>query len=203
MPPQIAALFTKIKSAVKDMSDSIIIIYGEKGMSPFKKPLSIAVPALFALYFMVYSPISGKLKRYKGDARNMTVVAQYAEDYEAAKLRMAGYQRKLPLLKDKDDWLSYLINNTAKNAGVSVDSLGAQRDNEVGNYMVVSREVSATTNYSTAGKWLAEIENSPIFMRVTEMAMHRDENNPGSVKVSFTLSTIFPRLGGGGSAGGR
>lgn len=197
MPPLIAALLEKIRSAVKEMTDSIIVIYAEKGIAPFKRPLGVALPTLLVLYSMVYSPISAKLKRSIGEERNMKVVAQYAGDYENAKTKLAGYQRRLPLLKDKDDWINYLITTTAKEAGASVDSLGAQRETEVGNYLLVSREVTATTTYGVFGKWLAAIENSPIFLRVTEMNLHRDENTRGSVKVTFTLSTVFPRLGGG------
>jgi len=197
MPPLIAALLEKIKSSVKDMMDSVVVIYGEKGVEPFKRPLMMALPVLLGLYALVYSPLSAKLKRSVGENINMTVVAQYAGDYENAKTKLAAYQRRLPLLKDKDDWLNYLITTTAKNSGVSVDSLGAQREIEVGNYMLVSREVTATTAYGVFGKWLAEIENSPIFLRVTEMSLRRDENALGMVKVTFTLSTVFPRQGGG------
>lgn len=196
MPPLIAALLEKIKSSFKEMSDTILVIYGEKGIEPFKKPLMIALPSLLCLYALVYSPTGAKLKRSVAEQRNMKVVARFAGDYENAKTKMSGYQRRLPLLKDKDDWLNYLITTSAKNTGVSVDSLGAQRETEVGNYILVSREVSATTNYGLFGKWLAEIENSPIFLRVTEMNLHRDENTRGAIKVTFTLSTVFPRLGG-------
>ncbi|MDP2866513.1 MAG: type 4a pilus biogenesis protein PilO [Elusimicrobiota bacterium] len=196
MPPT-DLLPEKLKSAVKDISDSILVIYGEKGIEPFKRPLMMALPVLLGLYALVYSPLSEKLKRSVGEARSMTVVAQYAGDYENAKTKLAAYQRRLPLLKDKDDWLNYLITTTARNSGVSVDSLGAQRETEVGNYMLVSREVTATTAYGVFGNWLAEIENSPIFLRVTEMNLRRDENALGMVKVTFTLSTVFPRQGGG------
>ena len=197
MPPLLAALFEKIKSAAKEMADSVLMIYAEKGIEPFKRPLMMALPVVLGLYALVYSPLNAKLKRSVGEAGNMTVVAQYAGDYENAKTKLAAYQRRLPLLKDKDDWLNYLITTTAKNSGVSVDSLGAQREIEVGNYMLVSREVTATTAYGVFGKWLAEIENSPIFLRVTEMSLRRDENALGMVKVTFTLSTVFPRQGGG------
>lgn len=197
MPP-IELLLEKIKASVKDMMDSIVVIYGEKGIEPFKRPLMIALPSLLCLYALVYSPLTEKLKRSVGEERNMKVVAQYAGDYESAKTKLAGYQRRLPLLKDKDDWLNYIITSTAKNSGVSVDSLSAQRETEVGNYILVSRDVIATTTYGVFGKWLAEIENAPIFLRVTELGLRRAESAGGSVKVTFTLSTVFPRQGGGG-----
>lgn len=198
MPPFMAALLEKVKAYFKEMYANILIIYGEKGFAPFKRPATIAGPTLLVLYMAVYSPITDKLSKTLRSIDSMVVIAQHAEQYESAKLRMRGMQSRLPLVKDKDEWLSYVINNTARNAGVPVDSLSAQRESEVGSYLVVSREVQTTTTYHTFGKWLAEIENSPIFLRVTELNLVRDENNRGSVKITFTLSTVFPKFGGGG-----
>ena len=142
MPPQIAALIEKATAYFKDLFANVVIIYGEKGIEPFKRPLVIAVPSLLILYAGVYSPISGKLSRTVRGIDNMTVVSNYAEEYEGVKARVSGLHRRLPLLKDKDDWLSYIINSSAKSAGVSVESQSAQRETEIGSYLVVSREVS-------------------------------------------------------------
>lgn len=198
MPPQLAAIVDKVISYFRNMIGDITIIYTEKGITPFKKPLFVALPVLLVIYVALYSPAGGRLSRARGDVGNMTLVAQHAEEYEGVKLRMAGLQRRLPLVKDKDEWLNFVISNSARKIGVSVDSQSAQRETEVGNYLVVSREITATTNYHIFGRWLAEIENSPIFLRITELSVHRDEANPGTVKITFTLSTIFPKLGGGG-----
>lgn len=193
-----ADIIEKARSYFKNLSANILMIYGEKGFAPFKRPLTIAAPVLLVLYVAVYSPISGNLSKTTRSISGMTVVAQYAEQYETAKTRVQGMHRRLPLVKDKGEWLNYVINSTARDLGVQVDSLSAQRETEVGGYVLVSREVQTTTTYSQFGKWMAEIENSPIFLRITEINLNRDENNPGSVKVTFTLSTVFPRFGAGG-----
>ena len=198
MPPFIAALLDKAVAYFRNMWDDVLIIYGEKGFAPFKKPLTFAAPVLLVLYFGFYSPAGGRLKKARGEVANKTIIAQYAEQYETSKQRLSSLQRKLPLLKDKDEWLSYIIGSSAKKVGISVDTQSAQRETEVGGYLVVSRDVSTSTTYHHFGRWMAEIENSPIFLRVTEMSLARDENNPGAVKVTFTLSTIFPKVGGGG-----
>ncbi len=197
MPPFIASLLAKARSFVKDMADNVMIIYGEKGIEPFKKPLMIAIPTVLVLYAGVYSPLSSKLSAAKARLNVLTVVAQYASDYQDAKTRLSAYQRKLPLLKDKDEWLNYIITNTARSYGISFDGVSGQKESEVGNFLVVSREVTVTTTYAKLGKWLAEIENSPIFLRVIELNIRRDPNNPGTVKASFRLATIFPRFAGG------
>jgi len=198
MAPQLGSMPDKALSYFRSMWDDILIIYGEKGFAPFKKPVIYAAPVLLVLYFGFYGPAGGRLSRARAEVTNMTVVSQYAEQYETAKGRIGLLQRKLPLVKDKDEWLSYVISSTAKKAGVSVDSQSAQRESEVGGYLVVSREISTTTTYHVFGRWLAEIENSPIFLRITELSVTRDENSPGNVKVSFILSTVFPKQGGGG-----
>ncbi len=197
MPPVIASILLKVKSFFKDMADNIVIIYGEKGFEPFKKPLMIAVPSLLALYALVYSPTSSRLSDAKSKLENMQVVAQHADSYDEAKTKLSAYQRKLPLVKDKDEWLNYLITSSARTAGISIDSMSSQRETEVGNYLVVSRDVAVTTTYHKFGAWLAEIENSKIFLRVASLTVRRDENNANGVKVNFTLSTIFPKFPGG------
>ncbi|MBI5744592.1 MAG: type 4a pilus biogenesis protein PilO [Elusimicrobia bacterium] len=201
MPPVIASLLLKVQSFFKDMAGNIMIIYGEKGIEPFKKPLLIALPTLLIIYSAVYSPLGRKLDGSAARVRNMETVAQYAADYLEAKSRLSGYQRRLPLAKDKDEWLNYIITNTAKSYGISFDGVSAQKETEVGNFYVVSREITVTTTYAKLGKWLAEIENSPIFLRIVELSLRRDENSPGTIKVTFRLSTIIPRFraAGGGS----
>ena len=168
------------------------------GIEPFKKPLLIAGPSLLVLYAGVFSPLTSKVKTSTAQVESMTVVAQYAGEYEDAKLKLAAYQRRLPFIKDKDEWLNYVITNTARAYGISFDSLSAQKETEVGNYLVVSREVMVTTTYANLGRWLAEIENSKILLRVSDLTIRRSQDAPGTIKVTFTLATVFAKFGGGG-----
>jgi type II secretory pathway component PulM len=199
MPPAIAAIAQKLLSFFKDMWDNTMMIYGEKGIEPFKKPLIVAVPTLIILYAAVYSPLGTRLSAARSHMESLQVIAQHAGEYEDAKTRLSAYQRRLPLIKDKDEWLNFLITNSAKAYGISFEGMGAQKETEVGNFVVVSRDVSVTTNYATLGKWMADIENSPILIRIVELNMRRDQSNPGLIKVNFKLSTIIPKFQGGGS----
>ena len=52
------------------------------------------------------------------------------------------------------------------------------------------------TSYHKMGKWLAEIENSPIYLVITDLNMERLEGGAGTVKVTLNISTVFPRGGG-------
>jgi hypothetical protein len=180
------------------MLGNILLIYAEKGIEPFRRPLIIAVPALLAIYAAVYVPLGHRLQAASSRLERMRLVARYAADYEEGKASLSVYQRKLPLLKDKDEWLNYIVTNSARAYGISFGGISGQTETEVGNFLVVSRDVTVSTTYAKLGKWLAEIENSPIFLRVVKLGVSRDGSNPGIVKVTFTLSTILPRFPGGG-----
>lgn len=200
MPPVLSTIILKAQSFFKDMLDNIMLIYGEKGIEPFRKPLTIALPTLLVIYAAVYAPIGKKLSNSNTRLKNLEVVALHAEEYVNAKSALTVYQRRLPLSKDKDEWLNYIITSTAKAYGISFDGVSAQKESEMGGFLVVSREVTVATTYDKLGRWIAEIENSKIFLKVVELNIRRDDNAPGTVKASFRLSTVIPRFGGGGGA---
>lgn len=189
-------LLEKIKVVARDMTDNVLIIYADKGLEPFKKPLLFALPVLLVVYTAVYSPLGGRLKSRTQELEKLKLISMHAADYQAAKDSYARYQRKLPLLKDKDEWLNYVMTSTAKSQGIVIDSLSSQAEAEVGNFLMVSREATVTTTYPKLGKWVAEMENSPILLKVSEMDLRKDPLTGGVVKVTIKLATIFPRFGG-------
>jgi len=48
--PVITALAARAAAFLKDMSDSVLMIYAEKGLTPFKKPLFISLVILLGIY---------------------------------------------------------------------------------------------------------------------------------------------------------
>lgn len=192
----IMELAAKISLYLKDMLDNVRMIYAEKGIEPFKKPLIFSLPTLLILYSAVYSPLGSKVATRAASLANRRVIAAHYSEYEDAKTRLAAYQRRLPLLKDKEEWLNYLMTSTAKNYGISFDSLSGQTETEIGNFLLVSREVDVTTTYSNFGKWIAELERSPITLKVADANIRKDTGRTGYIKVHMKLATIFPKFGG-------
>ena len=199
--PVIMALLNKATAFLKDMMDNILMIYTEKGIEPFKKPLLFAFPSVLILYGAVYGPLSSKVATERDALDKKQLIAANYADYEDARTKLAAYQRKLPLLKDKDEWLSYVMTSTAKPQGISFDSISPQTENEVGNFLLVSRSVSVTTTYAKFGRWVADIEGSPILLKVADVNLKKDNTRAGVLKINMKLSTIFPKFGGTG--GGR
>lgn len=200
-----AGLISKARGFFTEATDNVLVIYAEKGIEPFKKPLMIAFPVLLVLFAGVYRPLGGKIEEANYQLEVSQAISEGAGDYQAVKEQLLAAQSRLPLLKDKDEWLSYLLMNSAKAHGISFDMLSAQTEEDAGSFLVVSRRVEFVTDYSTLGRWLAEVENSPIFIRVVSLEVAREEMNPLRLKVSVKLSTVFMKPEGatsGGAAGG-
>ncbi|MCX5786331.1 MAG: type 4a pilus biogenesis protein PilO [Elusimicrobia bacterium] len=198
----VADLFARLLAFFKDMAADITIIYADKGIEPFKKPLLFALPALLIIYSAVYGPLSSKVDSRSAELIKFEAITQNYQEYTDARTKLLTYQTKLPLLKDKDEWLNHIITTTAQKNGLVFDSLTAQTETEISGFLVVSRGVTVTTSYAKLGAWLADIENSPILLKVTEMSFQKQDGSVGVIQAKFTLSTIFPRFGGVGAPGG-
>lgn len=188
-------IITHMKGVVSEATANVLAIYAEKGFEPFKKPLMVAVPLLLVFYMVVYRPMDGKITDAAYRLESSKVISSEAGDYNDVKLRLYSFQSKLPRYKDKDDWLNYVLTNTAKTNGVSIDLLGAQTENEEGGFVIASRKVELTLDYNTLGKWLADIENSSIFLRIVSLNAVKIPGTQGMLKVSLQLSTVFVKPG--------
>ncbi|HNW44922.1 MAG TPA: hypothetical protein PKI19_10490 [Elusimicrobiales bacterium] len=202
MPPIIADLIAKVKAVVSDATGVLLAIYAEKGIAPFKKPLATAVPTLLVLYLAVYLPLGDKLHSATLKLEASQAVSNGAGDYDDAKKRLLSYQAKLPLIADKDDWLNYVLQNSAKAHGISFEVFSAQTEEDAEDFMLASRNVELVTTYETLGKWLVDIENSPVFLRIVAMTAEKDSDNPLNVKVTLKLSTVFAKAKAGAPAAG-
>lgn len=176
---------------LKEMLSEISAIYKENGIEPFKKPLMFALPGFLISYFLIYQPSVNQLNNYERELKTLQTLAPYYNDYISAKETINSYRNKLPLYKDKDEWLNFIITSSSKKVGVSIDSLLSQNEVELSGFSVVSREVMVTTTYELIGKWLVEIENSPIFLKITNFNLKKIESKVGYASVSLKLSTVF------------
>ncbi|KAF0126591.1 MAG: hypothetical protein FD189_915 [Elusimicrobia bacterium] len=185
-------LIDKIKNSALEMRDDILVIYAEKGFVPFKKPLLFAAPAILILYSAVYSPSSDKFLEKQMELDHLTAVSVHYVEYNDVLSSKSELRRKMPLAKDKGEWLSYILTSTSKEHDITFDSLMAQEEQTSGPLLLVSRGASVTSTYEKIGKWLADVENSKIFLKITELQITRSPAATGMVKVTIKLSTVFP-----------
>jgi Tfp pilus assembly protein PilO len=191
--PVITALAARAAAFLRDMSENVAMIYAEKGMAPFKKPLLVSLVILLGVYNFAYSPMRARIEARSAELDKWRIIEAHYSEYESASDRMRAYQARLPNLKDKEEWLNVIMYSTAKTYGITPDSLAAQTEIKAGNFLLVSRDVSLTTTYAQFGRWLADVENSPILLRVADVKIAKVDGQSGYVRVNLRLSTIYPK----------
>ena len=121
----------------------------------------------------------------------LKLIADSLDDYSKTKGRITDYKKKLPMYKDREEWLNYLIISTAKDLEIDIESLAPQKINDFDAFAIASRDVETTIDYDTAGRWIEKLENAPVFLRITFMSMDKLEDEPTYVKLRMTISTLF------------
>jgi len=179
------------------------VIYVEKGFEPFKIPVLVTAGICFALYYFIYKPIAPKISEVQAQFDLQQAISENINEYKDIKSMIATYKKKLPMYKDKDNWLSYLIMTTSKNLNIQIESISPQKIEEQGNVAVASRSVETTLDYDTAGKWIAALENSEVIVRITSFKMEKIPTEPSLLKLSMDISTVFLKEQGAAQAGAK
>jgi uncharacterized protein YlxP (DUF503 family) len=186
-------ILLKIKKYFKDMFLELSLIYFEKGIDPFKKPAIYGFAAILISY-LIYLPSASKKDSLKSELRQLEVISRYYNNYIQAKNDLKKYISMLPALKDKDEFLGYVLNTLASKYKISFSRIDSQKniDTKFG-VIVVYRAVQFSTDYYTLGNFIKDIENYKPFIYISSINIKKSENQTviGTLDVDLSIGTIF------------
>lgn len=180
-----------IMQKVQDYAQYLQVIYLERGFEPFKVPVLAVTGIIFCLYFFMYKPIEPKLMELNDQLETQRAIHESLGEYNETKNTIGDFKKRLPMYKDKEDWLNYIIISTAKEMEIELDSLDPQVLKEDGSFAVASRNLETTVEYDIAGRWIEKLENAPVFIRLTNVTMEKVQEDPSYVKLKMTVTTLF------------
>lgn len=180
-----------IGKKIQDYFDYLQVVYAERGFEPFKIPVLVVLGITFSLYFFLYTPIEPKISDLQSKLDTQKTISESLGEYNDAKNTITEYKKKLPMYKDREDWLNYLIISTAKELGIEIESLSPQQITEEGKFAIASRNVETTLMFEDAGKWIEKLENAPVFIRITNASINKIQEDPAYVKLTMSISTVF------------
>ncbi len=186
-------MLEKIKNFILEMKGDLTAIYFEKGYEPFKKPVLYAIPFLLVAYALLYLPSVKRLEAKRYEYAKLKASSEFYGRYSAARSKVREYESKLPALKDKDGWLDYILGKSAKKCKILIDSMSGQEEREEGNLIMASRAISVKNDYFTVGKWISDMENSDVFLKITDFNLKKDTSKMGRIKVELTVTTVFSK----------
>jgi uncharacterized protein YlxP (DUF503 family) len=186
-------ILLKIKKYFKDMFLELSLIYFEKGIDPFKKPAIYGFAAILISY-LIYLPSASQKDSLKTELRQLEVISRYYDNYIQAKNDLKKYILMLPNLKDKDEFLGYVLNTLASKYKISFSKIDSQKniDTKFG-IIVVYRAVQFSTDYYTLGNFIRDIENYKPFIYISSVNIKKSENQTviGTLDVDLSIGTIF------------
>ncbi|MFH1620380.1 MAG: hypothetical protein ABIG11_10835 [bacterium] len=185
----------KVKRVLREAVQALYSLYASKGINPFKLPVLVIFSSFLVLYLGVYGPIKSKLIRNRNELTALEMTSRYSGVFEDYRSRISGFQRRLPPIKNKSEWLKTMLIDTSQQEDIIPESISQQTETPTGEFIVVSREVGTVTTYDRLGRWVAGIENAPYFIRVSEFNAKKEESRPGYLKVTFKVSTLFIKPG--------
>lgn len=185
-------IFIDLRNYIKNLFSDMQAVYLEKGPEPFKKPALYAISAVVISY-LIYSSNVSSLKNNKSELEKTTQLAGFYNEYIDLKAAMKTYSKMIPSIKEKDEFLNYLLNLTAAKYGITFTNIESQKEFKVDNIYFVSKQVQFSADYNTIGNFVKDIENSPVFVEVSHLSLTKKNNDIviGRLDVSINVSTIF------------
>ncbi|MDR0646570.1 MAG: hypothetical protein LBG46_06445 [Elusimicrobiota bacterium] len=176
-----------IKYGLSNVKDMLL----EKRYKPFLFPLIIVVAVFFICRYIngvaleqVYS-IKNKIDAQTAEINN-------EREYKAAKEIYEKLVKRLPPDEKKNEWLlSETQGLFSKNEIVPVRVGKQTLEESDGIFTPASVNFDIEVDYATLGKFIASVESSDKFIRISELAASRSEGNLGRIKVSFRINTVF------------
>jgi Tfp pilus assembly protein PilO len=136
--------------------------------------------------------------------RKITIVNNDIANIQRYKGQIEDLRGKLSLYKKKfstEQQISLLLkelSDIAKNSGVKIVAIKpypavteTQQSASLGAYQKFPISITAICGYHQLGTFLSELENGDIFMRITDMRITADNQNPVEHNVHMIVNTYI------------
>lgn len=150
--------------------------------------------------FMLLRWGSGQLEEQTKTVRqqidSIRVQQSSEQEYLNNKRKLLALEPQFPDFASKDQWLIQELLDVFKSTNTTANMNDPQVENPTNpNYTIVSKKVSFTMGFLEFGKLLADIENRPSYLQVSDynIAKSNDANEIGVNTITMTFNTIFPK----------
>jgi len=179
------------KQGLKDVSD----VFQEGNFKLFVRQLIVVVAGFLILRWGV-GKLNEQTKTVRTQIDAIRVQQSSEQEYLENKRKLLSLEPRFPEVKEKDQWLISQLLEIFKPANITANMNEIQVENSANpNYLTISKKVSFATKFLDFGKLLAEIENRPAYMRISEFSIRKnpDVNEPGMNNVDMTFNAVFPK----------
>lgn len=161
----------------------------------FVKQFVVILVAFLGFRYMS-GQFDDKIRNYSGQMDAIRMQQSSEKEYLANKDLLFELEPRFPNIEDKNGWLVGHILSVFQDADLTPQVDGSQvEDSSNPTYEVVSLQASSEMDFPRFARFLADIENSDEYLKVSDFSLSKDTDveKLGNNKVSIKFNTIFPK----------
>lgn len=113
-------------------------------------------------------------------------LAKLKQNLKKQEDKIKQYQQDMP--EPTPDWLLGKINSLALETGINFDKMEHRGHiSQLGRYWLQGLYLELSADYHTLGKFINKLENASPFLKVLDLSIMADKNNPVKHNVKLTV----------------
>jgi Tfp pilus assembly protein PilO len=151
--------------------------------------LRVVLTAAFLLiwYFLIYSPLSGKIRERTGKLVAERERLELAKQVDQLRRETSRVTSRMPEESDGNEWMGFLMNQVRR-LPLKLVSLDPRTPTDVGPYKLIGFRLTVEGRYADAEKLLRTIETSPRILRVEIVRLSPKLEESGGKRKSTSSS---------------
>ncbi len=183
----------KIVESIKKGLNDIKLVMEEGNYKLFLKQIVVII-VIFLGYRYFNTSFQEKEMNIRGQMEAVLAQQTNEQDYLASKRKLLDLEPRFPDLSAKNDWLLLQVVSIFRDSHLT-PKLGSSQaeDNTNSTYTAVGIPVSVEASYAQFGQLLANIENRPEYLRISEFTLTKGTEVLGQNSITLRINTIFPK----------
>lgn len=183
----------KIVESIKKGLNDIKLVMEEGNYKLFLKQIVVII-VIFLGYRYFNTSFQEKEMNIRGQMEAVLAQQTNEQDYLASKRKLLDLEPRFPDLSAKNDWLLLQVVSIFRDSHLT-PKLGSSQaeDNTNSAYTAVGIPVSVEASYAQFGQLLANIENRPEYLRISEFTLTKGTEVLGQNSITLRINTIFPK----------
>ena len=186
---------------VQDELDQAVAGFNARGAEYFQKAFFAAGLLVLAGYFVLYRPSAAQLASLRMQVRSLEEIDKFSGQYHDFKAKISDLKGRFPTEADRKDWLFNLIYNSARDQGISIQSISSQRDEDRPEMPFVKLSIQANCKgtFQQIGSWIGRLEGASRFVQIETITLSKvhemtaDPASTGMETVILTVATVIPK----------
>lgn len=173
--------------------DMLVSTFREKGGKRFGKAFGISAIMVFAAYAGLYAPPRKKIARLQSEIDAARKLSEFGVRYKGLRDQLSANYGQLPLMKDKEMFLSNAVIDSLKAEGLTPETFQPVREQEQAGLLFQASNIAMPVRFSEFYSWIQRLEGAKPLMHLQSVDLTKKTENIGLNTVQAEITTVIPK----------